>query len=110
MTPATSVTSHVSKMAARRPQHKFSARKVVELVLLLRKKDHPSDETSTKKCGELVSVILDRFGMEAILWSSSICVTRSDEEFFVFVFVFVFYSLGYLFGLPVKQACDEDQV
>ena len=53
----------------------FSAREVVELVLLLRKKDHPSDETSTKKCGELVSVILDRFGMEAILWSSSICVT-----------------------------------
>ena len=64
----------------------FSAREVVELVLLLRKKDHPSDETSTKKCGEPVSVILDRFGMEAVLWSSSICVTTTvlvpDEEFF----------------------------
>ena len=32
MTPATRVTSHVSKMAARRPQRMFSAREVVELV------------------------------------------------------------------------------
>ena len=79
----------------------FSAREVVELVLLLRKKDHPSDETSTKKCGEPVSVILDRFGMEAVLWSSSICVTTSvlvpDEEGFI-------YPLGYLFGSPFKKS------
>ena len=33
MTPATRATSHVSKMAARRPQSMLSAREVVELVL-----------------------------------------------------------------------------
>ena len=76
MTPTTRVTSHISKMAARRSQRMFSARKLLNNNLL-RKNDQPSDETSTRKGAELLSVILGRFGMEVILWSSSICVTTN---------------------------------
>ena len=78
----------------------FSARKLLNNNLL-RKNDQPSDETSTRKGAELLSVILGRFGMEVILWSSSICVTTSvlvpDEEGFI-------YPLGYLFGSPFKKS------
>ena len=56
----------------------LSAREIVELVFLLRKKDHPSDETSTKKCADLVSVISDRLTTTVLVPDEEVFFTLPD--------------------------------
>ena len=78
------------------PQHVFSARQVVELVL-----QPGSDEEE-----DVVGAFSDS-DTELLDSDDDYIPVHDDEWLDVSEF---FYPLGYLFGLPVKKKCDEDQV
>ena len=90
MTPAMHVTSHVSKMAAHRPQRMFSAQEVVTLVL-----QPDSDEEK-----DVVGAFSDS-DME--LWDSDDDYIPVHDDKWSHVNEFFFLPLGYLFGLLVKK-------
>ena len=97
MTPATHVSSHISKMAVRMPQCKFSAREVVEQVL-----QAGSDEEE-----DVVGAFSD--SDRELLDSDDNYIPVHEDEW-LDVSEGFFYPQGYLFGSPVKKKCDEDQV